>query len=212
MSYVGRSVDERARMLATIGVTKFEDLLVDVPDELRMHEALNEMCNDGREYQLHYVTARQAYNLAKAAERGLDGDPRQWLDLVVGKPATAFYALPQQHDLAACTARRLRLSNIDTAAGEAMLSTTIGTLRELRGTFSALDIDGGDAATPGSIAIEPRGPGAMHLAFGRPVKLESEPGGARVDATDAAGTRWRVQPAADGLLRLRYRERAPVAA
>ncbi len=41
MSYVGRSVDERARMLATIGVTKFEDLLVDVPDELRMHEALD---------------------------------------------------------------------------------------------------------------------------------------------------------------------------
>ena len=40
MSYVGRSVDERARMLAAVGVTSFEGLLVDVPDELRIHEPL----------------------------------------------------------------------------------------------------------------------------------------------------------------------------
>jgi glycine dehydrogenase subunit 1 len=41
VSYVGRSVDERARMFATIGVKQFEDLLVDVPNELRLHEALD---------------------------------------------------------------------------------------------------------------------------------------------------------------------------
>jgi hypothetical protein len=178
----------------------------------QMHRTLNEMCNDGRDYQLHYVTARQAYNLAKAAERGLGGDPRQWLDLVVDKPATAFYALPQQHDLAACTARRLRLSNIDAAAGDATLSTTIGALRELRGPYAALDIDSGDASTPGSIEIEPRGAGALQLAFARPVALEGEFGGAHVEPADATGTRWRVQPAADGLLRLRCHERATVAA
>jgi hypothetical protein len=34
-----------------------------------MHQALNETCNDGRRYQLHYVTARRAYNLAKAPRR-----------------------------------------------------------------------------------------------------------------------------------------------
>ena len=85
-------------------------------------------------------------------------------------------------------------------------------MRELRGPFSALDLDGGDAATPGSIAIEPRGAGELELAFRQPVELEGESGSARVTAIDAAGTRWRVQPAADGLLRLRYRERATVAA
>jgi hypothetical protein len=177
----------------------------------QMHQTLNELCNDGRDYQLHYVTARQAYNLAKAAERGLGGDPRQWLDLVVDKPATAFYALPQQHDLAVCTARRLRLANVDAAAGEATLSTTVGALREVRGPFAALDIDSADTVA-GSIAIEARGAGEMHLAFARPVELESEFGGARVDPIDATGTRWRVQPAAAGLLRLRHRERATVAA
>ncbi len=40
MSYVGRSVDERARMLAAVGVSSFEGLLVDVPEELRIHEPL----------------------------------------------------------------------------------------------------------------------------------------------------------------------------
>ena len=41
MSYVGRSDDERARMLAAVGAARFEDLLVDVPDVLRVHEALD---------------------------------------------------------------------------------------------------------------------------------------------------------------------------
>jgi len=176
----------------------------------QMHATLNELCNDGRKYQLHYVTARQAYNLAKAAERGLGGDPRQWLDLVVDKPATAFYALPRQHDLAVCTAQRLRVANIDAAAGDATLSTTVGALRELRGAFSALDITSGNADTAASIAIEPRGTGELQLAFAQPVELEGD--GVRLAATDAGGSRWSVQPGAAGPLRLRYRQRATVAA
>ena len=41
MSYVGRSEGERATMLAAVGAARFEDLLVDVPDVLRVHEALD---------------------------------------------------------------------------------------------------------------------------------------------------------------------------
>lgn len=36
--------------------------------------------NDGRRYRLHYVTAREAYNLAIAAARGAKGDPDQYFD------------------------------------------------------------------------------------------------------------------------------------
>ena len=36
--------------------------------------------NDGRRYVLHYITARQAYNLARAAADGKRGDPRQYFD------------------------------------------------------------------------------------------------------------------------------------
>ena len=41
MSYVGRSDDERQRMLAAVGARQFEDLLVDVPDVLRVHGPLD---------------------------------------------------------------------------------------------------------------------------------------------------------------------------
>ena len=178
----------------------------------KMHTTLNEVCNDGKRYKLHYVTARQAYNLAKAAERGLGGDPRQWLDLVVDKPATAFYALAAQHDLAVCTAGRLRLANVDAAAGDATLSTTVGALRELRGPFAALDIAADSGAAPGSIAIELRGAGDTQLTFARPVELESDGADGRIESTDAAGLRWRVRTSAAGTVSLRYRERAAVAA
>jgi hypothetical protein len=44
--------------------------------------------NDGARYALHYVTAREAYNLAKAAAAGKTGDPGQYLNWVV-KPYLA---------------------------------------------------------------------------------------------------------------------------
>jgi hypothetical protein len=39
--------------------------------------------SDGRNYVLHYVTAREAYNLARAAGEGASGDPNQYLDAYV---------------------------------------------------------------------------------------------------------------------------------
>lgn len=39
--------------------------------------------NDGRRYVLHYVTARQAYNLARAAADGKTGEPEQYLNWIV---------------------------------------------------------------------------------------------------------------------------------
>jgi len=41
--------------------------------------------NDGREYILHYVTAREMYNIAKAAEAGLSGDPNEYRDYLIVK-------------------------------------------------------------------------------------------------------------------------------
>lgn len=44
--------------------------------------------NDGQNYVLHYVTAREAYNLARAAEANQQGDPAQYLDWII-KPYVA---------------------------------------------------------------------------------------------------------------------------
>ncbi len=42
--------------------------------------------NDGREWKLHYVSARETYNIVKAAEAGLDGDPGHYRDFAIPRP------------------------------------------------------------------------------------------------------------------------------
>jgi hypothetical protein len=44
--------------------------------------------NDGRNYVLHYITAREAFNLARAAADGVQGDPAKYMDWIV-KPYVA---------------------------------------------------------------------------------------------------------------------------
>jgi len=49
--------------------------------------------NDGKKFRLHYMTAREAYNVVKAAEAGLDGNPNEYRDFEI-KP----YVYPQLGD------------------------------------------------------------------------------------------------------------------
>jgi hypothetical protein len=49
---------------------------------------LEKRYNDGINYRLHYVTARQAFNLARAAADNQRGEPKQYLDWIV-KPYVA---------------------------------------------------------------------------------------------------------------------------
>ncbi len=46
----------------------------------RLHSRLREGYNDGAAWRLHYVTAREAYNIVKAAEAGHSGDPEAYRD------------------------------------------------------------------------------------------------------------------------------------
>ncbi|MFZ1391997.1 MAG: hypothetical protein WAS23_10455 [Dokdonella sp.] len=52
-----------------------------------MHSYLESAYNDGRNYVLHYVTAREVYNIIKAAEAGKQGDPAQWRDFILPRPS-----------------------------------------------------------------------------------------------------------------------------
>ena len=54
--------------------------------------ALEQRYNDGRRYVLHYVTAREAYNLARAAADGVTGDPLQYMNYVVPPYVAAMRA------------------------------------------------------------------------------------------------------------------------
>lgn len=61
-------------------------LLGDGGDEL--HRALSEY-NDGEQWSLHYVTAREMYNLAIAAMDGRSGNPNDYRDYVLPPPPAA---------------------------------------------------------------------------------------------------------------------------
>jgi hypothetical protein len=70
---------------------------------------LEQQYNDGRTYVLHYITAREAYNLAMAAADGRTGNPEQYYDYLV-KPYE--------------TRRRPELTAAFTAAAERAAQTT----------------------------------------------------------------------------------------
>ncbi len=64
-----------------------DTLLGDAMDRAFTH--LETRYNDGREWKLHYVSAREMYNIVKAAEAGRDGDPHQYRDYEIARPAYA---------------------------------------------------------------------------------------------------------------------------
>jgi len=51
-----------------------------------MFRYLGERYNDGRQYKLHYVSAREMYNIIKAAESGEAGDPGAHRDYLLAPP------------------------------------------------------------------------------------------------------------------------------
>lgn len=55
-----------------------------------MHRYLEEHYNDGLRHVLHYVTAREAYNIVKAAEAGEEGDPGQYRDYLLPAPRASW--------------------------------------------------------------------------------------------------------------------------
>ncbi|MEX8514736.1 hypothetical protein [Leptothrix ochracea] len=52
----------------------------------KAYEHLHQHYNDGTDWKLHYVSAREMYNIVKAAEAGLDGEPGQYRDHVIARP------------------------------------------------------------------------------------------------------------------------------
>ena len=57
----------------------------------RAYNHLEKHYNDGTRWQLHYVSAREMYNIVKAAEAGHDGNPGRYRDFAIPRPT---YAAP----------------------------------------------------------------------------------------------------------------------
>ena len=66
------------------GAQDHQSVVSDTTD--RMFEYLETNYNDGKRYRLHYVSAREAYNIVKAAEDGNKGNPNEYRDYVIPHP------------------------------------------------------------------------------------------------------------------------------
>ncbi|MBE7478447.1 MAG: hypothetical protein HS104_00425 [Polyangiaceae bacterium] len=51
-----------------------------------LHQALGALCTDGSRFLLHYVTAREMFNVALAAMHGRSGDPAGYLSYEISAP------------------------------------------------------------------------------------------------------------------------------
>lgn len=103
----------------------------------QMHHMLNEHCND-KNYQLHYVTAREAYNISKAAEAGCTGNPDDYRDYHIKQHVTSDYFLADKHRLECCTNDDLSISDIRTnkscniSIGGRLISKISGPMKSVR--------------------------------------------------------------------------------
>ncbi|MEZ5461183.1 hypothetical protein [Dokdonella sp.] len=59
-----------------------------------MHAYLEKRYNDGVNHVLHYVTAREVYNIVKAAEAGERGNPAQYRDYILPAPGSLAASAP----------------------------------------------------------------------------------------------------------------------
>jgi len=73
-----------------------------------MYSDLEAHCKNGR-YRLHYVTAREAYNIAKAAEAGKSGNPDQYRDFLIPRPVNRVVYCDSPYRVESVSPTRLRL-------------------------------------------------------------------------------------------------------
>jgi hypothetical protein len=103
-------------------------------------------------FRLHYVTAREAYNIVKAAEAGYSGNPDTYRDYLIPPPANRLLCCSAPWQLLSYSAERIHLEILDDTEVVVQLAkggvrTVAGKVRELeirqnRGEVTDLRIEG----------------------------------------------------------------------
>jgi hypothetical protein len=135
-----------------------------------LHRMLNEEWNDGERYRLHYLTAREAFNVARAAELGRDGDPASHRDLAVAPSPATRYWLEAGHRVVACDAETLEVGEIEGGAGRVEVRFRDPSLERVAGPLASFRLGGakrrfsGALSEPSLLEVEGRGrpPESLH--------------------------------------------------
>lgn len=111
-------------------------------------------------FRLHYVTAREAYNLVKAAEAGHGGDPNDYRDFALPPPANRLLCCTSDFRLLSYAPERVHLAVLEPKPtrvefGEGGLRAVTGRVRELAAEYRdgepvSLHVQG-----EGEITVEP---------------------------------------------------------
>jgi hypothetical protein len=106
-------------------------------------------------FRLHYVTAREAHNIVKAAEAGHAGNPDDYRDFAVPKPANRLLCCNLPYRLLCCSPRRLHLRLLE--EGDATVEFAEGPLRRARGPLREIEIHHGEGR-PATVRLAAEGP------------------------------------------------------
>jgi hypothetical protein len=88
-------------------------------------------------FRLHYVTAREAYNIVKAAEAGHSGNPNDYRDWRIPQPANRQVLCNRAWRLRTWTPQRVHLEILE--AGPVHLEFATGPLQSVRGQVHELE-------------------------------------------------------------------------
>jgi hypothetical protein len=162
-----------------------------------MHKTLNEQYNDGVRSRVHYVTAREAYNIAKAAEAGEGGDPSAFRDYALPPNATRFYWADARHTLRCASPTRVALEPL-APKQPTRVRLRAGGVAEARGVFAALEAD----AEARALRLAGAAPGSRLELRLAPGATLSGMRGARPDGTATPGELALVVESSDVVVEL----------
>ncbi len=80
------------------------------------YHVVEDQYNDGVNWKLHYVSAREMYNIAKAAEAGLTGDPNDYRDYLIKPYANMLILTENRYSLISYSTEYTLLEVLNTAA------------------------------------------------------------------------------------------------
>jgi hypothetical protein len=124
-----------------------------------LNETIAAMCKEWNThpFRLHFVTAREAYNIVKAAELGKDGDPNEYRDFIIPPPANTRIYCDKPWHLQAFSPERVALRSLDSK--ECLSATFHGLpIESVAGRIDTMDIslrdDRADVRVTGDGPIE----------------------------------------------------------
>jgi hypothetical protein len=111
-------------------------------------------------FRLHYVTAREAYNLVKAAEAGHRGDPNAYRDFVLPPPANRALRCTTDYRLRTYTPEHVHVEILEPGPArvefaQGGLRSVAGRLREVEATYRRGELTALRVEAEGDVEVEP---------------------------------------------------------